>query len=248
MSLDDQYSVIGKVLDASGNVREFGIDAGLQGQILTCNYNFPNVFTFADPIPGVTGAQGATGPIGPTGPSNPNATNINITDTNTNATYYPTFVAGSGTQSLLADISTSAISFNVSNGDFNVVDTLKLTQTSVAIGKSAGQTNQQANAIAIGNNAGQLNQQTGAIAIGYQAGQGYLSMQGANSIAIGNLAGADSQVAGSICLNASGTTFNPNTVGFHVNPIRLGLPGSTFSPALPPGVLYFDANEILRTG
>jgi len=53
MSLDDQYSVIAKVLDASGNTQEFGVEAGLQGQILTCDYNFSNVFTFKDAIPGV---------------------------------------------------------------------------------------------------------------------------------------------------------------------------------------------------
>ena len=34
----------------------------------------------------------------------PTAANPTITDTNTDATYYPTFVAGSGTQELLADI------------------------------------------------------------------------------------------------------------------------------------------------
>ena len=144
MSLDSQYSVIGKVLDASGNVSEFGVNAGLQGQIMTCDYNFPNVFTFKDAAP---------------------ATSINITDTNTNATYYPTFVAGSGTQSLLADITTSAISLNPSTGDFNVVDTLKLTQTSVALGKSAGQTTQGANSIAIGLNAGVNSQAAGSICL-----------------------------------------------------------------------------------
>jgi sorbitol-specific phosphotransferase system component IIA len=224
MSLDDQFSVIGKVLDSSGNVQEFGINAGLQGQILTCDYNFPNVFTFADPIAGVTGPQGNTGPVGPTGPSNPNATNINITDTNTNATYYPTFVAGSGTQSLFADISTSAISFNVSNGDFNVVDTLKLTQTSVALGKSAGLTTQGANAVAVGVNAGQ-------------------TTQGANSIAIGFNAGVNSQIAGSICLNASGGALNPGAAGFFVNPIRQVPIGGVGT-----NILYFNpaTNEILR--
>jgi hypothetical protein len=203
MSLDDQYSVIAKVLDASGNVSEFGINAGLQGQILTCDYNLQNVFTFANPVP---------------------ATNINITDTNTNATYYPTFVAGSGTQSLLADISTSAISFNVSNGDFNVVDTLKLTQTSVALGKSAGLTPQGANAVAVGVNAGQ-------------------TTQGANSIAIGLNAGVNSQAAGSICLNASGVALNPAQAGFFVNPIR-----QVPNAGVGTNILYFNpaTNEILR--
>ena len=229
MSLDDHFSVIGKVLDSSGNVEEFGIVAGLQGQILTCDYTlpYPYVFTFADPIAGVTGPQGATGPVGPTGPtgpSNPNATNINITDTNTNATYYPTFVAGSGTQSLLADITTSAISLNPSTGDFNVVDTLKLTQTSVALGKSAGQTTQGANAVAVGVNAGQ-------------------TTQGANSIAIGLNAGVNSQAAGSICLNASGVALNPAQAGFFVNPIR-----QVPNAGVGTNILYFNpaTNEILR--
>jgi hypothetical protein len=76
MSLDDQYSVIGKVLDANGDIQQFGVSAGLQGQILTCDYNFPNVFTFADPVTslgptGPTGPQGDTGPTGPQGDTGP---------------------------------------------------------------------------------------------------------------------------------------------------------------------------------
>jgi hypothetical protein len=67
-------------------------------------------------IQGATGATGATGSTGATGATNPNATGITITDTNTNATYYPTFVAGAGaSQSLLADVSpTISLSYNPS--------------------------------------------------------------------------------------------------------------------------------------
>jgi hypothetical protein len=138
------------------------------------------------------------------------ATNTTITDTNTNATYYPTFVAGAGSQPLLADISTGAISLNPSNGDFNVVDTLKLTQTQVAVGKNAGLTTQ-------GN-----------------AGQGTTSGQGNNAIAIGNNAGVASQTAGSICLNASGVALNPNQAGYFVRPIR------GVALGLGVGVVFYD--------
>jgi hypothetical protein len=85
---------------------------------------------------GTSGQILSAGTGGQTLWTNAPATNPTITDTNTNATYYPTFVAGSGTQPLLADISTGPISLNPSNGDFNVVDTLKLTQTQVALVRS----------------------------------------------------------------------------------------------------------------
>ena len=177
------------------------------------------------------------------------STNPTITDTNTNATYYPTFVAGSGSQPLLADISTGPISLNPSNGNFNVVSTLKLTQSELAIGLSAGVTTQGGGAVAIGNIAGNSNQGLSAVAVGEQAGQttqgitavavGYLAgttsqgagavavgsgagqtSQGANAIAIGNAAGSASQTAGSICLNATGVAVNPSQAGFFVAPIR----------------------------
>ena len=152
------------------------------------------------------------------------STNPTITNTNTNATYYPTFVAGAGSQPLLADISTGPISLNPSNGNFNVVSTLKLTQAelaiglnaggsgqgtgSVAIGLSAGQTNQGGASVAIGSNAGATNQGGGSFAIGGLAG---FSNQGAGCIAIGASAGQTSQTAGGIAIgNSSGTTTQGN--------------------------------------
>jgi hypothetical protein len=42
----------------------------------------------------------------------PSAPNPNITDTNLSATYYPIFVAGTGTQALFADTSTGPLSYN----------------------------------------------------------------------------------------------------------------------------------------
>ena len=126
-----------------------------------------------------------------------------ITDTNTNATYYPTFVAGSGKQALLADIATGPISLNPSNGNFNVVDTLKLTQTQVAVGKSAGITSQGVSAVAIGFEAGKTNQDE-AVAIGFQAGT---TDQGIYAVAIGSEAGLDTQGQASVAIGfQAGTT------------------------------------------
>jgi len=220
MSLDDQYSVIAKVLDASGNTQEFGVEAGLQGQILTCDYNFPNVFTFKD-------ANAA----------------INITDTNTNATYYPTFVAGSGSQPLLADITTTAISLNPSTGDFNVVDTLKLTQTSVALGKNAGNNTQSTNAVAIGNVAGHISQGASSVAIGLNAGN---SGQGGQSVAVGRQSGQTTQGTNAVAVGylAGQTTQGAGSVAIGVNAGSSGQLGSAVAVGLQSGQTTQGANSV----
>ena len=153
------------------------------------------------------------------------ATNTTITDTNTNATYYPTFVAGAGSQPLLADISTGAISLNPSNGNFNVVNTLKLTQNSVAVGKSAGATTQGASAVAIGNLAGQINQGTNAVAVGYLAGN---SGQGGQGVAVGRQAGQTTQGSNAVAVGylAGQTTQGANSVAIGVNAGNSGQLGS----------------------
>jgi len=115
-----------------------------------------------------------------------------ITDTNANAPFYPVFVAGSGVQPLLADIATTTTSINPSNGNFSVVDTLKLTQDTVSIGKSAGVA-QAAGGVAVGNFAGNGSQGAAAVAIGFAAGQ---TNQAASTIAIGGTAGQTNQAAG----------------------------------------------------
>lgn len=211
------------------------------------------------------------------------ATTIAITDTNTSATYYPTFVDSSGSSiTLRADIGTTPFSINPNIGDMRFGTSLKLdpTNNNVAIGSSAGLTsqgtnsvaigrttattsqgnnsvaignacannNQGANSVAIGNSAGNNTQGSACVAIGNMAGQGTTSGQGVNAIAIGKNAGVASQTAGSICLNASGVALNPSTAGCYINPIRAGVAGSTFVPALPPTALYYDTTtfEILR--
>ena len=109
---------------------------------------------------------------------------ITITETNTNATFYPVFASGTGIQlDLRADASTTPFSINPNTSDFNVGSTLKLTQSELAIGKTSG-TSQGTNCIAIGAGAG-ISQTTNAIAIGGGAG---LSQTNAG-VAIGFRAG-----------------------------------------------------------
>jgi len=67
----------------------------------------------------------------------------------------------------------------------------------IAIGEQAGQTNQGEDAVAIGDEAGQNNQGAKAIAIGYQAGE---ENQVGNAIAIGNQAGEDTQGSAAIAI------------------------------------------------
>jgi hypothetical protein len=116
----------------------------------------------------------------------------------------------------------------------------------VAIGDNAANGSQGSNAVAIGVNAGNSNQGTHCVAIGNSAGR---SGQGNNSVAIGRLAGDTNQDANSICINASGAAVNPNQAGLFINPVRAGALGSSFTPALPAGVLYYNnaTSEILRT-
>ena len=129
------------------------------------------------------------------------ATELDITDTNTSATYYPTFVDGSGTGKILrADIGTTPFSINPNTGDFNLADTLTITQSQLALGKGAGATQgigsiavgvnsgltQSTNAVAIGNGSQQFGGGAGgSVAIGTNSGQTQLG----NSVAIGTNAG-----------------------------------------------------------
>lgn len=88
----------------------------------------------------------------------------------------------------------------------------------IAIGVSAGETNQGQQAIAIGESAGDFDQSTNAIAIGTYAG---LTSQGANAIAIGAGAGNFQQHSNSIIINATGANISSDGANrFFVKPIR----------------------------
>ena len=225
-------------------------------------------------LSGVTGPTGPSGgpigPIGPTGPTGP----ATITNENRPGTFFPVFVAGEGIQQLLADITTNPTSLNPSNGNFNVVDTLKITQSELAIGKNAGLTTQAADAVAIGNAAGYTSQQAGAVAIGQNAGS---NIQARGAVAIGQNAGL-SQGSGAVAIgqNAGRGSFsrqgdNSIAIGQNAgvdsqvnNSICLNASSGFLNPAaagffvnpirqgptggVGPNILYFNpaTNEILR--
>lgn len=105
--------------------------------------------------------------------------------------------------------------------------------SSIAIGALAGRTNQGLQSVAVGSGTGNTDQGLQSVAVGNLAGSlnqgqraiaiGALaggSSQGANAIAIGWLAGQASQTAGSIVINASGVALDGATAGFYVRPIR----------------------------
>ena len=79
------------------------------------------------------------------------------------------------------------------------VDTtsLRTSESKIALGSSAGETNQGSDAIAIGEWAGQTSQGEDAVAIGDEAGQ---NNQGAKAIAIGYQAGEDNQIGDAIAI------------------------------------------------
>ena len=162
-----------------------------------------------------------------------NSTSIDITDTNTAGTYYPIFVDSAGSAKVLrADIGTTPFSINPNTGNFNVADTLKITQTNLSIGKTSG-ASQGSNSISIGAGAGAVqttncvaigalsggSQTNSSVAVGFRAGgtsQGLYSIavgldagttQGVNSIAIGQTAGQTTQGTESIAIGyLAGTT------------------------------------------
>jgi hypothetical protein len=141
-----------------------------------------------------------------------NAANIAITDTNTNSTFYPTFVSASGAgQTLRADVSATPFSFNPSNGNISLATTLKIDTNKTALGLSAG-SGQGANATAIGYQAGATGQGASSVAIGDSACQ---AGQGASCVAIGqNAAKTGIQTVGAIAIGygaGAGTTSAQDT-------------------------------------
>ena len=170
-------------------------------------YNLENVLTIGDDANslsitnlndlGVTTINGSAYPPA-------SVASVDITDTNTAGTYYPTFVDSAGSAKVLrADIGTTPFSINPNTGDFNVADTLKITQTNLSIGKNAGITTQGANSVAVGVEAGQTTQGSGCVAVGRRAGynnQG--NGAGGNCIAIGNLAGVTNQAGDTVAIGS----------------------------------------------
>ena len=137
------------------------------------------------------------------------ATNVNIADDNTSATYYPVFTAGTGNQPLKIDSSTTPFSINPNTNALSFGSTIKLDGVGgsgrVALGSNAGITTQGTNSVAIGINAGLDKQGADSVAVGENAGG---SNQGGSAVAVGNSAGSVSQSTGAVAVgqNAGATT------------------------------------------
>jgi len=95
------------------------------------------------------------------------------------------------------------------NLDNAVVGSTDLTTLNpIAIGASAGNTNQQSNAIAIGSQAGQTGQTDYAVAIGYQAGK---TEQKGSAVAIGYYAGNTGQQGSAVAIGIGCGEINQNS-------------------------------------
>jgi len=183
---------------------------------------------------------GPTGNTGPTGTSTPNAAAIDVTDTDTNATFYPTFVSTSGaSQILYADTTTTAFSINPNTTALNFGTQIQLSGSGDAnrrtaiglnsgggsnanftcVGNNAGNTNCGQSAVCLGWNAGFNNCGQNTVLLGAYAGQ---NVTGLRSIAIGYFAGgAISLGASSIVIDAGGSgAIGGTTSACYINPIR----------------------------
>ena len=146
-----------------------------------------------------------------------------ILDDNTDATFFPVFSSGTGTQSLLVNNGTNPITINPNTGQL-VVDTTLLVEggaagTRVNIGNGvagAGFGGTGAATVAIGERCGESLGGAACVAIGSLAG---LSTQGANSVAVGDTAGSVSQGSSSVAVgqNAGAATQGRNAVAVGQN-------------------------------
>ena len=173
---------------------------------------------------------------GPEGSSGNSAT-IDVTETPTDATYYPTFVDSAGTtKTLRCNAGAPAWSVNPSTGEFLLLPTIKvggaISNGRVAIGANAGATGSGLDSTCVGNNSGNINQGIGSCAFGLNAGESRqanggvaigansaIDRQGRSSIAIGNLsANGLPQPDNQICINSSGLAFTgANPASCYIN-------------------------------
>jgi len=145
---------------------------------------------------------------------------------------------GDVTGSVFGDDSTVLVDGNNNKvvGDIQT-SSLRTSESKIALGTGAGETNQGSSAVAIGYQAGETDQESWAVGVGFaagtntqgeeatavgsnsgQVGQGAGAVaigayagnvgQGANAVAIGKSAGPLNQAANSIVINATGSTVN----------------------------------------
>ena len=133
------------------------------------------------------------------------ATTVDVTDNDTNATFYPTYVSTDGVaQPLYCDKGATSWTINPNTGDFSFLNasgnTIDITGSATArtcVGWGAGNTAQANQATAIGNLAGNTGQLTQATAVGSNAGQ---TTQGAQAVAVGMAAGGTTQQTAAVAV------------------------------------------------
>ena len=129
-------------------------------------------------------------------------TTIMMYDAGTGEVTHSSTIAGSLdgdiTGSVFGDDSTVLVD-GVNNKIVGTVETasLRTSETKIALGLGAGETNQGASAVAVGDEAGKTNQEARAVAIGDNAGA---TTQGTFAVAVGNRAGAVDQSAKSVAI------------------------------------------------
>lgn len=150
------------------------------------------------------------------------ATSIDITDTNTNATFYPTFASSAGVaQTLRADTTTTPFSINPNLGNFTFGNNIRV-QPSIsrtAMGSSAGGgvANNTSGITAIGNNAGGVNPGANSTLLGLSAGYNNC---GQRAVLLGAFAGQNISGNNAIAIGynaCGGGTINNNCIVLDAN-------------------------------
>ena len=117
-----------------------------------------------------------------TGSGGGGSTTVDTTNQNGNANYNLVFTNGAGSgKSMFVDNNTTPSTINPSSGEINIVDTLKITDTRVAVGKGSG-VSQGISGVSIGLNSG-IGQGTGSVSVGSENAN---SGQGISSTSIGS--------------------------------------------------------------
>lgn len=135
-------------------------------------------------------------------------TTVPITDVNTDATFFPVFVSGTGNRALNIDSTAGPFTINPSTGTISFATTMRIDGSgnkTTAVGFSAGRVNQGPGTTALGNQAGENNQVKNATAIGNAAGN---SNQGDSSVAIGVLSGQSGQAASAVAIGNTAASLN----------------------------------------
>jgi hypothetical protein len=156
----------------------------------------------------LAGVKGDTGPAGPTGPTGPASTQIDSTAVTTNSTFFPVFVAGTGTQTPSIRTATTAFSFNPSTS------VLTLGGSVVANGITLTGNTGTVTSIATGNGitggtittTGTLGLTGQALALHNLATNGIIARTGAGTVAARTITGTTNQVT---VTNGDGVSANP---------------------------------------